>query len=185
VVLLVVGLVALVAGQAVGATTANRVTIPADVSGPPQIPEDFPDERQRYLAGVTVPQVTEDWLGRDGLWTCEDGPVDPLDAAHEVHCTPSDEDVSWAFRVVVSYDGEDQVSALSAQCGLGPETKACSRHFRNLCDVVFSDDPGTAKKAKKWIRENMESDRPAVFGDVHISMPLEGDTASISIRPAA
>jgi hypothetical protein len=185
VVLLVVGLAALIAGQAVGATVAKRTTIPVDVSGPPRIPEGFPDQGQRYLAGVTVPQVTEDWLGREGLWTCEDGPVAPMDAAHEVQCTPSDEDVSWAFRVIVSYDGEDQVTTMSAQCDLGPDAKPCSQLFRNLSDVVFSDDPGTAKKAKKWVRENMDADRPAIFGNVHIWMPLEGQTASIYIRPAA
>jgi hypothetical protein len=183
-VILVVGVIALVAGQTVGSILAGRIAS-ARVGGPPQVPAEFPHGRQRYFASVTVPQVTDDWLGNtESPWTCREETMDALlETQHELICEPADEAVSYLADVRVSYDGEDQVAKLSARCDRSLDPRDCSRHFLNLCDVVFSEDPSTAKKAKKWVRENMDSDRPAVFGRVHIWMPLEGASAQIHAEP--
>lgn len=184
VILLMIGFVALVAGSVGGSFVAERIAS-TSVGDPPQIPEGFPDGQQRYFAGVTVSQVTEDWLGNtQSAWTCrEEAPLALDDAEHRVLCHPADENVSHLADVAVWHDGEDKVTELSAHCHRGLAAGDCRRHFQHLCDVVFSGDPSTAKEAKKWVRRNMDNDRPAVFGDVHISMPLENASAVIHAKP--
>jgi hypothetical protein len=158
---------------------------PHGPSAPPAFAEGFPNGSQRYLPGVTVSSISDDWLVKLNKWTCAptDVSTPPQSGAKErMDCTASG-DAKYDLEVDIEYDDGTHVRMVRARCEYGPGSKGCRSLFANLADAVLASQAGERRKAQDWGAKNTDADSSTVIGGVQLLASL--DPHSLSCTPAA
>jgi len=167
------GAVGALAGFVLAVVTAPQ---PVGPSAPPAIPADFPNAEKRYLPGVTVSRIADDWMKKANSYTCKPHEVPATNveegrAPKELECSAPG-DAKWDLYTSIEYDDEKHVRAVEAHCHYGPGSVACSSLFATMADAIFTD-PELRKRAATWAEKNADADNETVIGGVRFRSSLE------------
>lgn len=186
------GFILAVAGTAVAALLVGGLTgwivglstteVPGSTAAPP-FPKGFPTGEHRYLPGVTVSMVADDWLKKANSWKCSDEAADPdiwSRAKRVMRCDPPDDGLYMSVRI--EYDTEKQVRVVDARCNAGTYTQACKSLFTSMADTVFHSREKLRKKAVDWAKKNAASERGTVIGGVRMQARLSPSN-SLRVTP--
>ncbi|GAB3138918.1 hypothetical protein [Microbispora hainanensis] len=183
---LVIGLVTagLLLGGGVGAAAGLGSASPKGSARPPAFSADFPGGDRRYLPGVTVAMISDDWLKKSNKWKCAKKPdkdETSSGAAHRVECEPPDD--RGDMSVYIEYDKEDSVRQVAATCWLGLHTVACTSLFSTMADTLLIPRKSLRKQAAGWAKKNADSERSTTIGGVRLEFDLSphGMTATPGI----
>jgi hypothetical protein len=181
----VLALVCTLVGGLVGGLAGTASTEPPGIDTPPPFAAEFPTGERRYLKGVTLDWVVEDWMKRANSWTCTEqnrGPDGLLAAERSTRCTPADN--RGEMYVTVGYDAADKVVSVQGTCSLGLKTKACTSLSAALVGRVLSPQGQQVRdQAFKWAEQNADSERTTIIGGVRLSASL--DPHGMTATPAA
>ncbi|WP_143737118.1 hypothetical protein [Microbispora sp. GKU 823] len=178
---LVIGMViaGLLLGGGIGAAVGLGTTSPKGGTTPPAFSAGFPGGDRRYLPGVTVAMIAEDWLKKANKWRCvkdRDAKKVSSGAAQRIECEPPDD--RGDMSVDIEYDKEDKIREVEATCWLGLHTTACTSLFSSMADTVMIPQKSLRKKAADWAAKNADSERATSIGGIH----LEGDLSPHGMR---
>jgi hypothetical protein len=171
-----------------GTRAASAPREPASApSGEPPLPQKadgFPNRDRLFLPGVTLEQVARDWLEEGHSWTCGKAPFSTgEDELDEVLCKPAGE-----LKDYLSVDIEHRdtrIASMTATCDLGIDHRVCKTLLADFGAVALTGQPDQQKKAKTWVRRNMDSDSSLVLGGVQLWIPLSTASPRMYVLPAA
>lgn len=158
-------------GMWLGRTWGAIANGPTDVQ---TVAADFPNVADRYLRGVTVASVAQDWLMDKKSWKCEATNASNSsvsEARKRTGCAPSGK-TSNDLRVTIMYDDEKRVRSVNLRCDYGPGDKTCQQLFTDLAGVVMASDERLRKQAVDWTRANIDSDESIVIGTTKLAATL-------------
>ncbi|MEQ4306228.1 hypothetical protein ABNF97_33410 [Plantactinospora sp. B6F1] len=172
---------AAVLGGLIGGVTGMVTTEPPGNDSAPPFAAEFPTGERRYMTGVTLALVVEDWLKKANSWVCTDKPdAEPFSRATKaLECTPPGDEGD--MRVTVEYDADDKVRVVTSTCRLGLKTKACTTLAATLADTVLTPQGDQLRKqASEWATKNADSERVTTIGGIRLEASLSphGMTAS-------
>lgn len=167
-------LAGLLVGGGGGALIASATTKPHGPSAPGRLPNDFPNNKQWYLPGVTVGLVADKWLKKINKWTCEPWTQnEPLSGAKSWLACTAPGSLKYDVGVDIEYDDKTHVRLVSADCHLGPGTQYCTALFANLAWAVLNSQPALKKKGQDWGAKNADADATTAIGGVQFTTQLE------------
>jgi len=171
-------------GAVSGGVTGTLTTSPEGPSGVPSIDADFPNADRRYLPGVKVAIVVEDWMKKANSYTC--APPEPpgrtlSEAKQRLECEAPG-DLKYDLSVDIEFDDETHVRYVRADCDFKPGAKACSSLFATMADALLSENAELRKQAFDWAEKNADTDNVTAIGGIRFSVSLEPH--SITAEPA-
>ena len=173
-----------ITGAGSGWVTGTLTTNPELLSALPPTDADFPTADRRYLPGVKVGVVVEDWMKKANSYTC--APPDPpgrtlSEAKQRLECLAPG-DLKWDLTVDIEFDDETHVRYVRADCEFKPGAKACSSLFATMADALLSGNAELRKQAFDWAEKNADTDNSTTIGGIRFSVKLEPH--SIVAEPA-
>jgi hypothetical protein len=166
--------VVLMAGGAGAAIGAIAGTGPKGPTETPAIDAHFPHASQRYMRGVTVSSVAEDWLAQKE-WTCEVRSRFNSRSPRRAECSPRG-DTASDLEVTITYDSEKRVREVDLMCAYGPGNPTCRDLFTELAGTLLARDEKLRKQAVQWTGENVDNDASTVIGAVRLVATLAPHT---------
>ncbi|MBB4958836.1 hypothetical protein [Micromonospora polyrhachis] len=177
------GLCGLVGGGA-GWVTGTMTTNPEELTALPSVDADFPTGDRRYLPGVKVATVVEDWMKKANSYNCSppDEPSRTIsEASQRLECMAPG-DLKWDLTVDIEFDDETHVRYVRADCEFKPGSKACTSLFATMADALLRDNAELRKQAYEWAEKNAETDNVTAIGGIRFKVSLE--PRSIVAEPA-
>lgn len=173
-VLIVVGALALGAcpGGIVGAVAGVTGVEPTGPTAPPSIAAEFPNGDQRYLPGVTVAALAEDWLKSNNSYTCAPAEKVVLSGAKKRLECEGPGDMSSDVSVDIEYDDDTHVRHVRAVCRFDPGANYCKSLFSVLGFEIFRSKPDLQKQAQDWGAKNVDSDNVTTIGGITLVVSL-------------
>ncbi|NBE79570.1 hypothetical protein [Micromonospora rubida] len=167
-----------------GGIVATSTTDPVGPSALPSTDADFPSVDRRYLPGVKVATVVEDWLKKTNSYTCTppERPSRTLSEAPQRQGCTAPGNLRWKLSVDVEFDDETHVRHVRGDCVFKPGAKVCASLFATMADAVLSGNPELRKQAYEWAEKNAEADNVTTIGGVRFTIKLE--PRSITAEPA-
>ncbi|MGW0435152.1 hypothetical protein ACWDV4_21760 [Micromonospora sp. NPDC003197] len=171
-------------GAVVGGVTGTLTTGPEGPSALPSTDASFPTVERRYLPGVKVSTVTEEWLKKANSYTCtppDSGRRTISEAAKQLQCEPPG-NLKYAMSVGIEFGDEAQVRYVRADCWLKPGSKVCVSLFATFADALMYGNTELRKQAYEWAEKNAETDNVTTIGGIRFTVRLE--PRSIVAEPA-
>ncbi|MFG1777726.1 hypothetical protein ACGFIG_15005 [Micromonospora sp. NPDC049048] len=169
--LVLCGLAGAVSGGAAGTLTTD----PVGPSALPSTGADFPSADRRYLPGVKVATIAEDWLKKTNSYTCTppERPSRTVSEAPQFQQCTAPGNLRWDLTVSIEFDDETHVRLIRADCAFKPGAKVCASLFATTADAVLAGNPELRQQAYDWAEKNAESDSVTTIGGVRFTIRLQ------------
>ncbi|MEH1127807.1 hypothetical protein [Micromonospora sp. CPCC 206061] len=146
---------------------------PTGPTTPPAMAADFPHGDQRYLPGVTVRALADDWLKKENSYTCAAAAkAEASGAKQRLDCEGPGE-LSLEVSVHIEYDDDTHVRYVAAFCRFDPGANYCRSLFSGFGYKVFEDKPELRQQAQDWGAKNVDSDNVTTIGGVTLLVSLK------------
>jgi hypothetical protein len=184
-VLIVVGALLLGAcpGGIAGAVAGVTGVEPTGPTTPPAMAAEFPHGDQRYLPGVTVPALADDWLKKKNSYTCAAAAKAQVSGAKQRLECEGPGDLRFDVFVYIEYDDDTHVRYVEAVCRLDPGANYCRSLFSVVGYKMFEDQPELRQQAQDWGAKNVDSDNVTTIGGVTFLVSLKPH--ELSAMPAS
>lgn len=158
---------------AIFGSVAGEIRIePTGPTVPPAMAADFPGGDQRYLPGVTVTALAEDWLKKENSYTCAAAAKAQTSGAKQRLECEGPGDLSTEVSVAIEYDDDTHVRYVEAVCRFDPGANYCKSLFSGVGYKVFEDKPELRQQAEDWGAKNVDSDNVTTIGGVMFAVSL-------------
>ncbi len=165
-------------GTRVAALTISPPTVP---TAPPPIGASFPVDADRYLPGVTVGLIAQEWLVKTNGWQCTtESKIDRLDLGSRFTSCYHPDDVQ--LHVYFFHDQDTQVRTIEAVCRHPVGTPLCQQLFQSIAVLCLKSQQNLRTPAEDWIRQNTDRDATTVIGTLRLFTNL--DRHVLTIVPA-